>query len=63
MYSSGDGDPNNNHATGFDAILPNPNFAGGEFSYFQRQGIPLFGANLATRNNLIPNLRSSQTQG
>jgi hypothetical protein len=63
FYSSGDGDPNNSQARGFDAILPNPNFAGGEFSYFQRQGVQLFGVNLATRNNLIPNLRSSQIQG
>jgi hypothetical protein len=63
FYSSGDGDPNNSQARGFDAILANPNFAGGEFSYFQRQGIPLFGVNLAVRNNLIPNLRSSPIQG
>ncbi len=63
LYSSGDGNPNNGKATGFDAILSNPNFAGGEFSYWQRQGIPLFGVNLANRNNLIPNLRSSQIQG
>ncbi|HET6575064.1 MAG TPA: hypothetical protein VFG68_15765, partial [Fimbriiglobus sp.] len=63
FYSSGDGDPNNSHARGFDAILANPNFAGGQFSYFQRQGVQLFGVNLATRTNLIPNLRSSQIQG
>lgn len=63
LYSSGDGDPSNGHARGFDAIYPNPNFAGGEFSYFQRQGIPLFGVNLANRNNLIPHLRSSNLQG
>ena len=63
LYASGDGNPNNKHATGFDAILPNPNFAGGEFSYFQRQGIPLFGVNLGTRSNLLPNLRSSNLQG
>ncbi|MFO0852139.1 MAG: hypothetical protein U0871_26780 [Gemmataceae bacterium] len=63
LYASGDGNPNNSHATGFDAILPNPNFAGGEFSYFQRQGLPLFGVNLATRTNLFPNLRSSNLQG
>lgn len=63
LYSSGDGDPSNGHARGFDAIYPNPNFAGGEFSYFQRQGIPLFGVALANRNNLIPHLRSSNLQG
>lgn len=63
LYSSGDGNPNNGKATGFDAIQANPNFAGGEFSYWQRQGIPLFGVALAQRNTLIPNLRSSQIQG
>jgi hypothetical protein len=63
LYSSGDGNPNNGTATGFDAILPNQNFAGGEFSYFQRQGIGLFGVALANRSNFIPNLRSSTLQG
>jgi hypothetical protein len=63
LYSSGDGDANNSRATGFDAILPNTTFAGGEFSYFARQGIPLFNINLANRTNFIPNLRSSQIQG
>lgn len=63
FYASGDGDPSNSRATGFDAILPNPNFAGGIFSYWQRQGVPLFGVNLGTRNNLLPNLRSSPIQG
>ena len=63
LFASGDGNASNGQARGFDAILPNPNFAGGEFSYWQRQGIPLFGVNLANRNNLLPNLRSSQLQG
>ena len=35
--------------TGFDTILDNPNFAGGEFSYWQRQQIRLFGVNLVQR--------------
>ncbi len=38
LFSSGDADPNNQKATGFDAIMPNPNFAGTEFSYWGRQG-------------------------
>lgn len=63
LYASGDGNPSNGQARGFDAIYPNPNFAGGEFSYWQRQGIPLFGVNLANRTNLLPNLRASQLQG
>jgi hypothetical protein len=63
LYSSGDGDVNNSHATGFDSILDNPNFAGGSFSYFQREAIPLFGVNLVQRQSLIPDLRSSKLQG
>ena len=63
MYSSGDADPNNSHATGFDAILPNPNFAGTEFSYWGRQGIRLFGVELTNRLSLTPSLRSSKFQG
>jgi len=63
FYSSGDGNVNNNKATGFDSILDNPIFAGGEFSFWQRQNIPLFGVNLTQRGSLIPDLRSSKVQG
>jgi hypothetical protein len=63
FYSSGDGNPNNSHATGFDSILDNPNFAGTFFSYWGRQNIPLFGVNLKQRLSLIPDLRSSKIQG
>jgi hypothetical protein len=63
LYSSGDGDVNNSHATGFDTILDNPFFAGGSFGYWQRQAIPLFGVNLVQRESLIPDLRSSKIQG
>jgi len=63
FWSSGDGDVNNRHATGFDTILDNPIFAGGEFSYWQRQNVPLFGVNLTQRGSLVPDLRSSKTQG
>ncbi len=63
FWSSGDHNPNNHHATGFDTIFDNPNFAGGEFSYWQRQGIGLFGVNLTNRESLIPDLRPSKIQG
>ncbi|MBY0524291.1 MAG: hypothetical protein K2R98_12875 [Gemmataceae bacterium] len=63
MYASGDSNPNNSHATGFDSILDNPNFAGGSFSYFQRQAIGLFGVNLTQRESFLPDLRSSKIQG
>jgi hypothetical protein len=63
FWASGDDNPNNAHATGFDTIVDNPNFAGGEFSYWQRQQIKLLGVNLVNRESLVPDLRSSKTQG
>jgi hypothetical protein len=63
FYSSCDRNPRNGHATGFDSIFDNPNFAGGEFSYWQRQSIRLLGVNLTNRESLVPDLRSSKTQG
>lgn len=63
FWSSGDQNPNNTHATGFDTILDNPVFAGGPFSYWNRQQIPLFGVNLVQRLSLVPDLRSSKFQG
>jgi hypothetical protein len=63
FFASGDSNPNNHHATGFDSILDSPNFAGTEFSYWQRQAIPLFGVNLKQRLSLVPDLRSSKIQG
>lgn len=63
LWASGDDDISNAHACGFDTILDNPRFAGGEFSFWQRQAIRLFGVNLVNRLSLIPNLRSSRTQG
>jgi hypothetical protein len=63
FFASGDSDPNNKHATGFDSILDHPNFAGGDFSYWQRQAIKLFGVNLTNRESLVADLRSSKTEG
>ena len=63
FYSSGDSDPNDDRATGFDAILPNPNFAGTEFSYWGRQDVRLFGVELTNRLSLTPSLRSNKFQG
>jgi hypothetical protein len=63
FWASGDGNINNHHATGFDTINDSPNFAGGEFSYWQRENIPIFGVNLVQRQSLVPDLRSSKIQG
>lgn len=63
FWASGDHNVNNSHATGFDSILDHPNFAGGDFSYWQRQSLKLFGVNLTNRQSLVPDLRSSKIQG
>lgn len=63
FYASGDDDIFDSEATGFDTIFDNPNFAGGQFSYWQRQTIKLLGVNLTNRMSLVPDLRSSKFQG
>ena len=62
LYQSGDGNPNNRHATGFDGIQDQMNF-GGEFSFWRRQRIPLFGVGLTNDQSQYANLRSSRVQG
>lgn len=66
LWASGDDDPLDNDAEGFDAIFDNPNFVGGEFSYWVRQGIPLIGGggvNLTNRLSALANLRPGKEQG
>ncbi len=65
FYASGDSNPTNGTATGFDTILDNPNFIGGPFSYYARQGF-IFGdtaVNFKQTNSLVVDLRSSKTEG
>lgn len=65
FFASGDGDPTDGEATGFDSIFDDPNFVGGQFSFWSRQGIRLTqtGVALVEPNSLLPSLRSSKTQG
>ena len=65
LWASGDGNPNDDTGRGFDAIVDNPNFAGGAFSFWGRQGIALTQTRvgLKGRNSLFPTLRSSKEQG
>ncbi|MBO0800560.1 MAG: hypothetical protein J2P31_17205, partial [Blastocatellia bacterium] len=65
FYSSGDSNPKDGTARGFDSIVDNPNFAGGQFSFFNSQEIRLAqtGAELVGQNSLIPALRSNKLQG
>lgn len=66
LYASGDEDPFDGKAEGFDAIFENPQFAGADTSFFIRQNIPLVGGGgvaLSGRNGVLPSLRSSKEQG
>ena len=63
FWASGDDDISDDEGRGFDAIFDNPNFAGGEFSFWQRQSIKLLGVNLVDRFSLVPHLRSSKIEG
>ncbi len=65
LYASGDKNPTDGTARGFDSILDNVNFAGSGFSFFNRQGIGLTqtGVFLANRFSLLNDFRSSKTQG
>src|SRR5262249_43183059 len=52
-------------ANGFDTIVDNPNFTGGPFSWYVHQGFNLAGTavNLKQPDSLVPNLRTSKTEG
>ncbi len=65
FYASGAHDAHSTHATGFDSIEDNTDFAGSPFSFFARQGIGLSGTgiDLKGRFSLLPDLRSSKIQG
>jgi len=65
FYTSGDANPRDGRARGFDAIDDLPNFAGGIFSFWNREDIRLLGSGvqLTTEGSLIPSLRSSKEEG
>jgi hypothetical protein len=62
-YASGDRDPTSGTAHGFDSIFDKPNFAGGDFSFWNRQGIRLLGVGLVQAGSFFPDLRSSKIEG
>ena len=65
FYASGDNNPRNGRANGFDAIVDLPSFAGGLFSFWNREGIRLLGSgvSLTTDGSLLPNMRSNKNEG
>ncbi len=65
FYASGDDDPRDGTATGFDTIFDRPFFFGGPFSYYVHQGFNLAGTsvNFKQRDSLVPDLRTSKSEG
>ena len=65
FYSSGDANPRDGRARGFDSIVDLPNFAGGLFSFWNREALRLTGSGVAltTEGSLLPSMRSSKEEG
>lgn len=65
FIASGDGDPSDDKANGFDAILDIASFAGGPFSLWNRQGLRLAqtGTGIKSPVSLLPSLRTSKDEG
>jgi hypothetical protein len=59
FFASGDNNINDNKGGGFDGIIDNTQFAGGEFSFWVRQQIKLLGTNLKNLLSIYPDLRAS----
>ena len=65
FYASGDDNPTDKTATGFDTVFDRPFFIGGPFSYFSHQGFNLAGTavNFKQRDSLVIDFRSSKSEG
>jgi len=63
LYQSGDSDPRDGTAKGFDAIVDAPQFGGGGFSFWNSQGLKFVGTNLTNPGSPLANLKTSKTQG
>jgi hypothetical protein len=65
FFASGDGNPRDARATGFDTIVDQPAFAGGFFSLWNREGIRLTGTGVALTSpgSLLPSLRPNKEEG
>jgi hypothetical protein len=65
LYASGDNNATDGRAHGFSSIVDAEAFAGGEFSFFNREGIRLTGTGVALTSNdsFLPDLRSSKDEG
>lgn len=63
LWASGDNNPRDGDAKGFDAIVDAPNFGGGAFSYWNSQGLKFVGTSLTNPGSPLADLQTSKTQG
>jgi hypothetical protein len=65
LHASGDDNPLDRRATGFDGLNASPVFAGTDSSFFIHQQLALAGGtfNLKSRNGLLPDLRNTSDSG
>jgi len=65
FYASGDGNPRDGRATGFDTIVDEPSFAGGIFSFWDHEELRLPGTGIALTpgESLLPSMRTSKEEG
>lgn len=63
LYASGDRDPLDRRAGGFDGIVDNPLFAGGPSSFYQSQALRLLGVNLTSAKSLFNDLAATKGEG
>ena len=65
FFASGDRDPRDHVARGFDSIVDSTSFAGNVFSFWNRENIRLLSTavQLVGEDSLLPNLRSSKFEG
>jgi Carboxypeptidase regulatory-like domain len=65
FYTSGDANPRDSRARGFDSIVDLDSFAGGLFSFWNREGFRLTGSGvlLTAPGSLIPSMRASKDEG
>jgi hypothetical protein len=65
FFASGDANPRDSAARGFDTIVDSTSFSGGVFSFWNRESIRLLSTavQLTGEDSLLPNLRSNKFEG
>jgi len=58
-YATGDADPTDGNANGFDSVFDNVNFGGGQFSYLFGEKIQLGATTVLRGNSIFPSLRGA----